>query len=88
MDICNTFTPQIKGIHRDTYRIAGNNIIHQYEFSGYYKPLAPYHFVKLKFIKCYFEVNLSNLFLINISDYMVSHVSLLYFLTRNTFKGT
>jgi len=47
--------------------------IHQYEFSLYYKPLVLYHFVKLKFVKCYFEVNLSNLFPINISGYTVCY---------------
>jgi len=45
--------------------------IHQYEFFRYYKLLALYHFVKLKFVKCYLEANSSNLFPINISSYMV-----------------
>jgi len=45
--------------------------IHQYELSGYYKPLALYHFIKLKFPKRYFEVNSSNLFPANISGYTV-----------------
>jgi len=30
-----------------------------------------YHFVKSKFVKCYFQVNLSNLFPVNISGYTV-----------------
>jgi len=37
-----------------------------------YKPLILYHFVKLKSFKCYFEVNLSNLFPVNISGYTVN----------------
>jgi len=46
--------------------------IRQNEFSSYYKLLVLYHFIKLKFIKCYFEVNSSNLFPVNISSYTVS----------------
>jgi len=30
-----------------------------------YKPLVQHHFFKLKFVKCYFEVNSSNLFPVN-----------------------
>jgi len=36
--------------------------------------INPWHyiiFVKLKIIECYFEVNLSNLFPVNVSSYMV-----------------
>ena len=36
-----------------------------------YKPLVLYHLIKLKFVKCYFEVKSSNLFPINISGCMV-----------------
>jgi len=60
------FTPTVKLIS-----IRQINI-HQHEFIGYYKPLALYHFVKLKFIKCYFQVNLSNLFPVNISSYRIA----------------
>jgi len=60
--------------------------IHQYEFSLYYKLLMLYHFVKLKFVKCYFEVNSSNLFPINISGYMVRSY-LLIFLIKCAFKS-
>jgi len=45
--------------------------IRQYEFSKYYKPLSLYHFVKLKFAKCFCVVNSLNLYPVNISDYTV-----------------
>jgi len=45
--------------------------IRQYEFSLYYKPLALYHFVKIKIRQMLFEVNSSNLFPVNISGYTV-----------------
>jgi len=58
--------------------------IRQYEFSGYYKLLALYHFVKLKFFKCYLEINSSNLFPVNISGYM--ELFIIMICTNQTFK--
>jgi len=39
-----------------TFSWSPDQLSNQYEFSKYYKPLALYHFVKLKFAKCFCAV--------------------------------